>query len=150
MNHDNEFEQMLEEHITRVQRTLVKASDELLKRAKEHDQDKLQNPIVYKTYKEHFPILKQIPFGTYKYKQYELTNFEDAHQIHAQNRHHFYSSRNKDIKPNIFDILEAIIDISESSKQYGKGEYKQSLKNKGIYDYSLEDIIDQTLEMLDK
>lgn len=145
----NDFDQMLDKHLLMVKDKLIKSSDELLKRAQEHDIDKFENKDIYKTYKEHFPKLKKIPFGTEEYYKYEKEHFDNAHQIHAQNRHHFYSHRNNLDDINLFDLIEAIIDISQSSIQYGNEEgYKKSLKDKGILNYELEELVVNTIEFL--
>ncbi len=147
----NEFEKLLFEHLKLIHKKLEQSSNEMLKRAQEHDMDKLQNPIINETYIEHFTKLKNIPFGTQEYFNYEKENFEAAHQLHAQNRHHYYSKKNKLEDINLFDVLEAIIDISQSAKQYGDFDgYKKSLKNKQIFNYELEELIVNTVNYLEK
>ncbi len=143
------FNTMHQEHLRRIQNKLNKAGNELIYRGEVHDQDKTENKTVNKAYEEHFAKLKEIEFGTEQYKQYELDHFNKAHEIHAQNRHHFYSHRNNIDDINLLDMIEAIVDISESSKQYGNGDYIESMRSKGLFDYSLEELIINTIKHLE-
>lgn len=146
---ETDFKTLLNQHLEMVDKKLVLSSMILCERAVEHDKDKIFNPIVYAAYNKYFPELKKIPFGTEEYKNFEKKYFDQAHQIHAQNRHHFYSPRNHLDDINLFDLIEAIIDISESSRQYGEFKnYKNALRAKGVYDYDLEEMINNTVEYL--
>ncbi len=145
------FDELFKYHKEKMEEKLILVSEEFSKRAKDHDNDKLENPEIYQTYKEHFPELKKIPFGTREYFAYEKEHFDKAHQIHAQNRHHFYSRRNNLDDINLFDLIEVVIDISESAKQYGdEKKIMESLKNKQVLNYELEELIKNTIEYLNK
>lgn len=148
METKDNFNEMFEEHLKLIRKKLLLSSNELVERAFNHDSDKIFNPTVNKAYENKFPELKKIPFGTTEYFDFEKKYFDDAHQIHAQNRHHFYSHRNSLKDVNLFDMIEAIIDISESSKQYGNSKYKEAFERKGLYDYNLKELIDNTIEYL--
>ncbi len=148
---EQSFDELFKYHKEKMEEKLMVASEEFAKRAKEHDNDKLENKEIYDTYKEHFPKLKKIPFGTREYLAYEKENFDNAHQIHAQNRHHFYSRRNNLNDINLFDLMEVIIDISESAKQYGdESKIMESLKSKQVLNYEIEELIQNTIEYLKK
>lgn len=146
------FKKIFDEHLSRVQNKLLNVGLEFNKRAINHDRDKIFNKEVNDVYEEYFAELKKIKFGTPKYYEFEKKNFEKAHQIHAQNRHHFYSSKNNINDVNLFDLMEAIVDISESSKQYGgnREDIYNALKNKKIFDQELEQIIMNTLDYLNE
>lgn len=145
------FDELINYHRKKMEQQLLLVSKEFEKRAKEHDLDKLENEEIYNVYKEHFPKLKKIQYGTDEYFKYERKHFEKAHQIHAQNRHHYYSPRNNLEDINLFDLIEAIIDISESAKQYGDFQkVRESIKNKKILDYELEELIKNTIKYLNK
>lgn len=147
---NSKFKILLEEHLKRVQKKLQFSSQTFQQKATEHDQDKIFNPQINKVYEERFEKLKEIPFGTKEYLDYERKHFTEAHSLHGQQRHHFYSKYNKLKDINLFDMIEAIIDISESAKQYGNNELLSSFKSKGLYDYDLEELINNTLLFLEK
>lgn len=147
---ERSFMELYKEHLDMVRHKLLLSSTELIERGYVHDEDKIFNPKVNKVYVEKFPELKKIEFGTTAYKKFEEDYFQEAHQIHVQNRHHFYSKKNNTQDVNLFDLLEAIIDISESGKQYKNLDYKKSFKAKGLYDLNLEKIIDNTVEYLNE
>lgn len=148
------FIELLEEHIGLVQEGINKVTVDLITRSQVHDQDKIFNSTVFQTYERHFVDLKKIEFGTKEYYQFEKDYFDEAHEIHAQNRHHFYSPRNVTTKPNLIDLLEAVIDINASNKQYNKNgtnsEILQVLVNKGITNINLEEYLANTLEFLNE
>ncbi len=148
---NNDFDELIKYHKEKMEEKLLFVSEEFSKRSKEHDNDKIENKEVYNVYKEYFPKLKKFPFGSKEYNDFERKYFDKAHQIHAQNRHHFYSNRNNLEDVNLFDLIEVIIDISESAKQYGDyNKTMESLKNKQILNYDLEELIKNTLEYLNK
>ncbi len=151
----NEFFQMITTHKNLFNSTINTVIEELIIRSQEHDMDKLLDSNVAKVYIEHFPKLKQIPFASQEYLDYEHNHFWDAHMSHAQNRHHFYSSKNKEVNdPNLIDLMEAVVDIYVSNKQYNETanihDVMQTFKDKGILDIKLEDYILNTLEYIDK
>lgn len=147
----SEFKVMFEEHLKRVKNKLVKSSNILINKALVHDQDKIFSPTINEVYEKHFKKLKQIPFGTKEYFEYEQKYFKEAHKSHAQQRHHFYSKYNQETDIDLFDMIEAIIDISESAKQYGSRISPiESLKNKGVCNYDLEELIMNTVERLEQ
>jgi len=149
-----DFKELLEEHQGRVKNEMNNVILDFVKRSQEHDMDKLLDPKVASVYEEHFTTLKKIDFGTPEYIAYERKNFASAHEIHAQNRHHFYSFRNTTTEPNLSDLIEAIIDIRSSMEQYN-GEFTEEqvlevLRKKGILDINLEDYILNTLKGMGK
>ncbi len=145
----SDFDDLIKYHKEKIEEKMLVVSKEFSKRAKEHDNDKLENKKIYKTYKKYFPELKKIPFGTREYFAFEKEYFAKVHQIHAQNRHHFYSRSNNLDDINLFDLIEVVIDISESAKQYGdEAKVMESLKNKQVLNYELEELIQNTINFL--
>lgn len=151
---EKNFEDLLSIHQERVSKVLKISSKELDKRAEIHDTDKINDPRIYEIYKEHFPYLKQLEFGSQEYKEYELKHFEKAHHLHVQNRHHFYDYRNNLNDINLFDLLEAIIDVDQSSRQYNENYNLDSSVNtiiqKKITDETLEILVRNTLKYLNE
>lgn len=149
-----DFIGLLEQHLEIVRYDINKVSNDLLIRGQVHDQDKIFNKTVYNTYEKYFAELKKIDFGTPEYFKFERDYFDAAHQIHAQNRHHFYSPRNVEVKPNLIDLLEAVIDINASNKQYNPNSKSQDVLDvfvkKGITKIDLEEYLLNTLEFLNE
>ena len=148
------FKDLLEEHQQRVRNGLNDVILDFVKRSQEHDMDKLLDERVASVYEEHFTTLKTFDFGTKEYFDYERENFAGAHEIHAQNRHHFYSFRNTTTKPNLNDLIEAMIDIRSSMEQYNGDftdeEVLEVYRKKGILDISLEEYILNSLKEMGK
>jgi len=149
-----DFKKLLEEHQKRVRKNINKVLLNLLTRSQVHDEDKIYNKEIYNIYKKHFPKLKEIPYGTPEYKEYEQGNFKKAHQLHAQNDHHFYSQYNNHTKPNLIDLLEATIDIYSSMEQYNEvgardtEEVLSNIKKKGITEIELDEYLRNTIDFL--
>lgn len=148
------FDELLEIHRKKVESTMNDAASEINERAKVHDMDKKDDPRIHDVYKEYFPKLKKIPHATKEYYDYELAHFQEAHFLHVQNRHHFYDYRNKIEDVDLFDLLEAIIDINESSKQYNEDytleKTVSTIIEKGIADQDLVSLINNTLKHLNE
>lgn len=151
----SEFKQMLKQHKTLLNENINIVINELITRSQEHDMDKLYDPRVASVYEKHFADLKKIPFGTAQYLEYEREYFTQAHMLHAQARHHFYSSKNKKVNdPNLIDLLEAVIDIYVSNKQYNDeldiDSIIKTMKIKGLMKVSLEEYIYNTIKNLEQ
>ncbi len=149
------FVELLKIHKEMYNETMNPLINELIMRSQEHDLDKLYDPRIFKTYQEHFPLLKKIEFGTEEYLKYEHDYFYQAHMLHAQKRHHFYSPKNNQTNdPDILDLLEAVVDIYVSNKQYNQGATTKTvmdvLKTKGVFDVTLEEFVKNTIEKLEK
>lgn len=148
---DTDFRQMLETHLNLVHGDMNKCILNFMEKSQTHDVDKIFNNDVFSVYDQHFTKLKKIPFGTSEYLQYEQTHFPSAHSIHAQNDHHYYSHYNNSTKPNILDLLEVIIDINASNKQYGDADIEivmDVLNKKGVLDISMDVFVRNTIEFL--
>ncbi len=148
-----EFEKLLDEHQKLIQEYLGFIQLKLKKKGQIHDQDKLTNKTIYESYNTYFSELKKISFGTKEYLDFEKKNFSQAHLIHAQNRHHFYSPLNKTTKPNLIDFIEAVVDIYVSNIQYNNKSISDeqiltSMLNKGLGEYKIEDLILTTITEL--
>ncbi len=153
MKSETSFIDLLQRHKQLFNDNFTPLINEMIKRIQDHDMDKIYNPTIYNIYAEHFIHLKQIPFSTQEYLDYEKKYFWDAHMLHAQNRHHFYSKKNYEVTdPNLIDLIEAIIDIYVSNLQYNDTTSVDSildvLKTKGILDISLETYIKNTLDVI--
>lgn len=148
------FVDLLKTHKKMYNAVMNPLINELVSRSQEHDLDKLYDPRIFKVYQKHFPELKKIEFGTEEYLKYEHDNFYQAHMLHAQKRHHFYSSKNQETTdPNLIDLLEVVVDIYVSNKQYNKTANKQTvmdaLEMKGVFNVDLKEFVENTVDKLE-
>lgn len=149
----SEFNKLITKHIQSVNGELQKVSEELQRRGQEHDHDKIEKGYVNDVYENYFPQLKKIDFGSAEYLEFEREHFSQAHYMHVQNRHHFYDHRNQTTDVNLFDFLEAIIDIKESNKQYSTFDIDNVMaiiKSKGLFEQSLEEMTRNTISALEE
>ncbi len=148
-----EFEKMINVHKRNIETELNIVCNEFLKRAKEHDNDKVEPGIVNDIYNEHFPTLKTIEFGTAEYLAYEKKYFIKAHELHAQNRHHYYSKYNTIDDVNLFDVIEALVDIRQSQKQYADYSHEKIVKtliDKEVVNLDIKQLIVNTVLKLEE
>ncbi len=97
-------------HKDRVYKYSLKASNKILRRAYEHDNDKLLNPIIHDTYSEYTEVWRKADH-TLQDKNYQELKAKmivglDAHTL--VQRHHFYDNDCKDI--SLFDYIEVLCD----------------------------------------
>ncbi len=153
MQKDN-FVELLKTHKKMYNDAMNQIISELISRSQTHDLDKLYDPRIFEIYQEHFPKLKKIEFGTEEYLKYEHENFYHAHMLHAQQRHHFYSPKNEaTTDPNLIDLLEAVVDIYVSNKQYNEKTTKKTvmdaLELKGVFEIDLKQFVENTIKKLE-
>lgn len=148
----NSFEQMISLHKEMVLDEYKHICDYLIAQAANHDNDKVESGYIRDTYDQYFPALKAIEFGTAEYKQFEQTHFKKAHKMHAQNRHHYYNPLNLNQDTDLFDFLEAIVDIRQSQRQYSDydiNKIMKTFKDKGVLDLNIEELAYNTLIRLE-
>ncbi len=153
MKSETDFVTLLAEHKRLFNNHFNLIINEMIERSQMHDMDKIYNKATFATYNQYFTELKQIPFGTPEYLQFENDYFWEAHMSHAQNRHHFYSSKNNSVNdPNLIDLIEAVIDIYVSNLQYNEEvtteKVMEVLKTKGIIDIDLNTYIENTINSI--
>lgn len=148
-----DFKQMISLHKQMIKADFENVSQYLLTIGDSHDNDKVEAGYVNDVYEEHFPVLKQIEFGSPEYKAYELKHFKQAHAKHAQNRHHYYNPLNEASDTDLFDVLEAIIDIRQSQRQYSDYSIDyimKTFKDKGVLELDIEKLAYNTLLKLEE
>lgn len=148
-----DFEKMISTHKQMIKSDFKNVSNYLLEVGECHDNDKVEAGYINEVYQEHFPKLKQIEFGTPEYHKYEQTYFKQAHAEHAQNRHHYYNPLNKQEDINLFDVLEAMIDIRQSQRQYADYSIDfimKTFKDKGVLELDIEKLAYNTLLKLEQ
>lgn len=145
---------MLEIHKSYVSNALSVVIMDLINKSVEHDNDKIFNEEIFNVYNDHFTILKQMKYGTDEYIAYERTHFAIAHQLHALNDHHYYSRYNTHTLPTLMDLIEAVVDVYVSDKQYSSQDFDVEnviavLKRKGALNVTLEELIENTLKKIE-
>ena len=122
-------------HIMQVRNLLDKMIVELLKRAEEHDQSKLEEP-ERSTFVEYTPKLSQCAFGSDEYKRF-ITEMKPALDHHyAANRHHpehfrddvdAASGQSPVDRMNLIDLLEMLCDWKASTMRHPDGNLMNSI-----------------------
>ncbi len=146
------FEELLKQHQDLLKLHMNYLIKQLEYNRDNHDVDKLENPDIFNIYDKHFTVLKSLDFDSDEYHNYQRDNFGPAHQIHAQNDHHFYSPRNNHTNPTLLDLIEAIVDIYVSNIQYSDNDdidiTLDVIKKSGICNIDVETYIYNTLKEL--
>lgn len=107
------FRQDIIDHKRKVFKNLNTFSQDIMNRAFEHDNDKIEDDNVFKTYYEHSEKQKELPFGSPKKKAYEDQFMREAIDLHIQqNKHHFFHPKNETTfeEATFMDYLEVIAD----------------------------------------
>lgn len=151
----SQFKKLLNVHLLEVHKDLAKIITEINYRSNNHDLDKLFDSRIYDVYNLHFETLKSIEFGTKQYYDYEAKYFKDAHKLHAQNRHHFYSKFNKQKDTNLIDLIEAVVDINASVKQYSSNDVETKsmesiMKKLGDTELTIDELILNTIKWINE
>jgi len=139
------------EHIKHVNTFLINSSEELLDRAKVHDNSKLSG-LEKELFDKYTPILKTITYGSDDYKK-SLEMLKPALDNHyKENTHHPEHYENGINDMDLFDILEMLNDWKAATKRTKTGDIKKSLEiNKDRFNISdqLYDILLNTIERYD-
>lgn len=133
-DYDSKAETLL--HIKRVAQLLTEASIELIKRANEHDNSKLDSP-EKELFDKYTPLLKGCTYGSDEYKQYlkELKPALDNH--YAYNSHHPEHYIDGVNGMNLFDLIEMFFDWKAAGERHDDGNIYKSLEiNKGRFQLS--------------
>ena len=149
---ENEFRKLLDTHLNMVRNDLNTCVIDIIKRSQTHDLDKIFDHNQNIVYEHHFPTIKKIEFGSQEYIDYHHKYFYHSSVLHSQNDHHFYSKHNQVTKPNLIDLLEAVIDINASNKQYSNKGFEQTIaicEQKGIFEIDIKEYVYNTLKMLE-
>lgn len=114
------------EHIQKVQDALTVICAELVLRAKQHDQSKLEEP-EKSIFDKFTPLLRETTYGSAQYAQY-LKEMGPALQHHyAVNSHHPEHYRNGIFDMSLLDIVEMFCDWYAASKRHADGDFGRSL-----------------------
>ena len=114
-------------HIEGVRNLIGLTITELLKRAKEHDQEKMKEPEVG-IFMEYTPKLKGSTYGSPEYNQFlkEMKVALDHH--YATYRHHPEHEPHGLDDMNLIDIMEMFCDWMASSRRHNDGNILKSIE----------------------
>lgn len=114
-------------HIKRVSELLMECSQELLDRAKVHDQSKLESP-EKEGFDEYTPKLKDSTYGSEEYFQF-LKGLKTALAHHyANNTHHPEHYKNGINGFDLFDLIEMLMDWKAATERHDDGDINKSLQ----------------------
>ena len=137
-------------HIETVRNYLVFCAKQILDRAVQHDQSKLESPEV-DAFDKFTPLLRGVTYGSERYREImnEMRPAVEHHQKH--NRHHpeFFEDGIEGM--NLLDLLEMICDWQAASLRHDDGDVRKSIeinKERFQYDDQLEQIFLNTIDWL--
>lgn len=137
-------------HIKRVAELLLKCSTELLKRANEHDNSKLQTP-EKELFDKYSPLLAGLQYGSDEYKQ-ALLDLKPALDHHYKNNsHHPEHYQNGVNDMNLFDVIEMLVDWKAATERHLTGNIHKSIEiNQKRFEISeqLNKILSNTIKYL--
>lgn len=150
---ENKYDSSAEtlKHIRRVNELLIDASVELLRRAKVHDQSKLEEP-EKSTFDEVTPLLSDLEFGTEEYTEATKRIKPALDHHYSKNPHHPQHYENGLNGMNLFDIMEMFFDWKAAGERTKEGDLRKSLEiNSQRFGFSkqLKHIFENTINYLD-
>lgn len=114
-------------HIEGVRNLIGLSVTELLKRAKEHDQEKMRDPEA-SIFAEFTPKLKTSTYGSPEYQKF-LSDMKPALDHHyAVYRHHPEHNPSGINDMNLIDIMEMFCDWVASSRRHNDGNILKSIE----------------------
>lgn len=151
---ENKYDSTAEtlKHIRRVNELLIDASCEILTRAKNHDQSKLEEP-EKSTFDEVTPLLKDLTFGSEEYTEATKRIKPALDHHYSVNSHHPQHYENGVNGMNLFDIVEMFFDWKAAGERTKDGDIMKSiLINSERFGISkqLKKILENTVVYLDK
>jgi len=113
-------------HIRRVNDYLIDASCELLRRAKQHDQSKLEEP-EKSSFDEATPKLKDLKYGSEEYRESTRLIKPAIDHHYSVNSHHPQHYENGINGMNLFDIVEMFFDWKAAGERTSEGDIMKSI-----------------------
>ena len=139
-------------HILTIRSLLMQAIQELIKRANNHDNSKLEPPEV-DTFTKYTSKLKEMEYGSDEYKQCLIDMKPALDNHYAHNSHHPEHYENGINGMDLFSCLEMLIDWKASSLRSKNGNLEKSLeiqKDRFGIDDQLYQIMKNTLPLIEQ
>lgn len=138
-------------HIERVRNLINRFVADLLWRAEQHDQSKLESPEV-EMFAEFTPKLAACTYGSAEYEGFRKAMGEALAHHYANNRHHPEHHKHGIDDMNLLDIVEMLIDWKAASERHNDGNILKSIeKNADRFKISpqLVKIMENTAKLFD-
>ena len=149
-------------HIEAVRNYLSKCIEELLKRGREHDQSKLQEPEL-SIFNEYTQKLRGITYGSDEYKQcmQEMKPALEHHYLHNSHHPEYHKTKDQYVLNGssvlgcmtLFEIIEMLCDCKAATLRHGDGDIYKSLEiNAKRFGYSdeVKAIFKNTIDWIEK
>lgn len=139
-------------HIERVRNLLSLFVADLLRRAEEHDQSKLESPEV-EMFTEFTPKLAASTYGSQEYESFREAMGDALNHHYANNPHHPEHHKNGVDDMTLLDVIEMLADWKAASERHNDGNILKSVeKNTGRFNLSpqLVRILENTAKMFDR
>jgi hypothetical protein len=114
-------------HIERVRNLLGDVVCDLLRRASEHDQSKLESPEV-ELFTEFTPKLAGCTYGSPEYDQFRKALGPALAHHYAKNRHHPEHHKNGVDDMTLVDLVEMLCDWKAASERHHDGNILKSIE----------------------
>lgn len=126
MSEDQRFKTI--RHIETVRNYLNEVIRNLLYRAEQHDQSKLQSP-EREMFDKYTAELRGCTYGSDEYKQFIAEMSKTALKHHYENnRHHPEHFNNGILGMDLLDVIEMFIDWYSATKRHADGDIYKSIK----------------------
>lgn len=138
-------------HIRNVQRCINIIINELIKRAEEHDQTKMESPEL-EGFTEITHKLSGSTYGSEEYKSFLAQLKPTLEHHYSRNRHHPEHHKNGVSDMNIIDVVEMLCDWKAATVRHQNGNLKKSIEhNKDRFDLSsqLTNILENSIALFD-
>lgn len=114
-------------HIERVRNILNCVIIDLLRRAEEHDQSKLESPEV-ELFTEYGPVLAGLTYGSPEFNANKAKMGPALAHHYANNAHHPEHHKNGVNDMTLLDVIEMIVDWKASSERHHDGNILKSIE----------------------
>lgn len=114
-------------HIERVRNLLNEVIRELLNRAENHDQSKLESPEV-ELFTEYTPKLANCTYGSKEYDEFKKAMKPALDHHYANNSHHPEHHKNGIKDMNLMDLIEMFVDWKAASERHNDGNILKSIE----------------------
>lgn len=114
-------------HIERVRNILNRVVADILRRAEEHDQSKLESPEV-ELFTEFTPKLANLTYGSPEFNECKSKMGPALAHHYANNAHHPEHHKHGINDMTLLDILEMLVDWKASSERHHDGNILKSIE----------------------
>jgi hypothetical protein len=114
-------------HIERVRNLLNRVVADLLRRAEEHDQSKLERPEV-ELFTEYTAKLATSTYGSAEYHEFRRLMGPALEHHYAKNSHHPEHFKDGVNDMSLLDLIEMLVDWKAASERHNNGNIRKSIE----------------------